>query len=80
MLAQHDSSLIELLPQIAAPTLVLVGSDDKNFLAAADYMAGKIPGARRAVIDGAGHAANIDQPEAFNDAVAKFLAGLPASD
>ncbi|HYM71608.1 MAG TPA: hypothetical protein VET89_01410, partial [Stellaceae bacterium] len=59
--------------------LVLVGSEDKNFLAAADYMAGKIPGARQAVIPAAGHAANLDQPTAFNRAVGDFLAALPAS-
>ena len=47
MLAQFDGSLIESLPTIAVPTLVLVGSEDKNFLAAADYMARKIPGARK---------------------------------
>jgi pimeloyl-ACP methyl ester carboxylesterase/ketosteroid isomerase-like protein len=79
MLTQHDSLLIDSLTQIAAPTLVLVGSEDKNFLGAADYMAGKIPGAQKAVIPGAGHAANLDQPAAFNRAMEAFLAGLPAS-
>jgi pimeloyl-ACP methyl ester carboxylesterase len=78
MLAQFDDSLIQSLPTIRAPTLVLVGSEDKNFLAAADYMDGKIAGARKAVIRGAGHAANLDQPAAFNKAVGEFLAGLPA--
>jgi pimeloyl-ACP methyl ester carboxylesterase/ketosteroid isomerase-like protein len=79
MLAQQDSSLIDTLTRVAVPTLVLVGSEDTHFLVAADYMAGKIPGARKAVIPGAGHAANIDQPEAFNRAVEEFLAGLPAA-
>jgi pimeloyl-ACP methyl ester carboxylesterase len=78
MLAQESSALIGSLPGITAPTLVLVGAEDKNFLAAADYMAGKIPGARKVVIPGAGHAANLDQPAAFNAAVADFLAALPA--
>jgi len=78
MLAQEDSLLIDSLPRIAVPTLVLVGSEDKNFLGAADYMTAKIPGAQKAIIPGAGHAANLDQPEAFNHAVADFLAGLPA--
>jgi len=78
MMAQHDSSLIDSLPGIAVPTLVLVGADDRHFLAAADYMAGKIPDAQKVVIPGAGHAANLDQPAAFNRAVADFLAGLPA--
>jgi pimeloyl-ACP methyl ester carboxylesterase len=76
MLAQHDSRLIDLLPQIAVPTLVLVGSDDKHFLGAADYMAGKIPGAQKTVIPAAGHASNLDQPVAFNAAVAAFLTRL----
>ena len=78
MLTQHDSLLIDSLPTIAVPTLVLVGSEDKHFLAAADYMEGKIPGAQKAVIPDAGHAANLDQPAAFNRAVEGFLAGLPA--
>jgi pimeloyl-ACP methyl ester carboxylesterase len=77
MLAQFDSSLIDSLPTIAVPTLVLVGAEDRHFLGAADYMAAKIPGARKIVIPGAGHAANLDQPAAFNRAVADFLAALP---
>lgn len=77
MLTQEDSRLIDSLPQIAVPTLVLVGSEDRHFLAAADYMAGKIAGAQKAVIPGAGHASNLDQPDAFNRAVGEFLAGVP---
>jgi pimeloyl-ACP methyl ester carboxylesterase len=76
MLAQYDNSLIDSLPSIAVPTLVLVGAEDRHFLVAADYMAGKIPGAQKHVIPGAGHAANLDQPELFNQAVADFLTGL----
>jgi len=77
MLAQPDGSLIDSLPTIAVPTLVLVGAEDRHFLGAADYMAAKIPGAQKIVIPDAGHAANLDQPAAFNRAVADFLAGLP---
>ena len=77
MLAQFDSRVIESLEGIKAPTLVLVGANDRAFLNATDYMAAKIPGATRVVIPDAGHAANIDQPEAFNRAVDEFLAKLP---
>jgi pimeloyl-ACP methyl ester carboxylesterase len=80
MLTQQTSDLIDSLPDIAVPTLVLVGSEDKNFLGAADYMTGKIPGARKILIPGAGHAANLDQPDAFNRAVAAFLADLNRED
>ena len=63
MLTQRDASVIETLPHIKAPSLVVVGADDTPFLAASDYMAAKIPGARKVVIPAAGHAANIDQPK-----------------
>ena len=74
MLTQRDARVIDSLPRIAAPSLVVVGADDTPFLIASDYMAAKIPGARKLVIPGAGHAANIDQPEAFNTGVLGFLA------
>jgi pimeloyl-ACP methyl ester carboxylesterase len=61
------------MPSIKVPTLVLAGAKDVQFLAATDYMAAKIPGAEKVIIPDAGHAANIDQPEAFNRAVRAFL-------
>ena len=79
MLTQRDARVIELLPEIKVPSLVVVGADDTPFLAASDYMAAKIPGARKAVIPAAGHAVNIDQPQAFIDAVVPFLEALPRS-
>ena len=74
MLTQKDARVISSLPAIAVPALVVVGAEDAPFLAASDYMAGKIPGARKVALAGAGHAANIDQPGAFNAAVLGFLA------
>jgi len=78
MLAQADDHIIAGLDKIAVPTLVLVGADDTHFLAAADYMARKIPGATRVTIPDAGHASNLHQPAAFNRAVQDFLEGQPA--
>jgi pimeloyl-ACP methyl ester carboxylesterase len=77
MLAQVDARVIDSLPGIAVPTLVLVGENDTPFLTGSDYMARKIPGAVKVVLPGAGHAANIDQPEAFNRAMLSFLDSLP---
>ena len=76
MLAQFDSRIIESLEHIAVPTLVLVGEKDQPFLGATDYMANKIPGCTKVMIPEAGHAANLDQPAAFNAAVEAFLASL----
>jgi pimeloyl-ACP methyl ester carboxylesterase len=58
------------------PTLVLAGERDEPFLAATDYMAAKIPNATKVLIPSAGHAANIEQPQAFNKAVRSFLSTL----
>ena len=79
MLTQRDDSVIGSLERIAVPSLVLVGSDDTNFLAATDYMARKIPYAAQVTIPNAGHASNLHQPAAFNRAVTQFLGGLPVA-
>ena len=76
MLTQRDARVIELLPEIKVPSLIVVGADDTPFLAASDYMAAKIPDAKKVVIPAAGHAVNIDQPQAFIEAVLPFLDGL----
>ena len=76
MLAQRNSGVFESLPNIKVPAIIIVGANDTPFLAASDYMAAKIPGARKVVIRDAGHASNIDQPKAFNDAVTRFISGL----
>ena len=64
------------MPSIAVPTLVVVGANDTPFLTAMDYIAGKIPGAKKVVIPDAGHASNLHQPAAFNAAMDAFLVGL----
>jgi pimeloyl-ACP methyl ester carboxylesterase len=76
MLTQKNARVIESLPNIKVPSIVVVGANDTPFLAASDYMTAKIPGAEKAVIPDAGHAANIDQPKAFNAAIETFIAKL----
>ncbi len=64
----------EALGRIAVPTLVLAGSRDPNAPAAAmERMAGRIPGARYVVLEGAGHLASLEQPARFNAALQDFL-------
>lgn len=78
MMLHRDGSVLESLPAIRVPALVLVGEHDAPFRGAANYMARKIPNAEQVVLPGAGHVANLDNPRAFNAAVSAFLAGLPA--
>ena len=76
VLRQFDGHVLEALPTIAAPTLVVVGARDEPFLSGSRYMAGKIPGAALVVIDGAGHAPPVSHPDTFNAELRSFLAGL----
>ena len=73
MLAHDNSEVIFSLPQIEKPTLILVGKEDTPFIAATDYMASKIAGSEKAIIQNAGHAASLDNPVDFNAAMSGFL-------
>jgi pimeloyl-ACP methyl ester carboxylesterase len=76
MLAQQDSAVIDSLPSVRVPTLVIVGDRDQPFLAPCEYMTKKIPGARLEVIPEAGHSSNLDQPGIVNRVLASFLQSL----
>ena len=76
VLTQADGHVIDGLPSIACPTLVIVGERDRPFLAGSEYMAAKIPGARLAIIDGAGHAPPVTHPAEFLAELREFLGQL----
>jgi pimeloyl-ACP methyl ester carboxylesterase len=69
----------ETLGTIACPTLVVVGAEDTlTPPAESEKMAKAVKGAKLVKIPGAGHLANLENPDAFNRAVAEFVDGLPA--
>lgn len=64
------------LPQIAAPTLVLVGDEDvATPPPKAERIAGAIRGARLVHIPRAGHSSTVESPAAVSAAIGEFLAG-----
>jgi len=64
----------EELRSISVPTLVVAGSEDEATPAPeTDLIAERIPGARRVVLDGAAHLANVERPDAFLDVVLPHL-------
>ena len=80
--AMSEADVTDLLPRIAAPTLVLVGSED--VLTPLDTgpagtgmraMAELIPRARFEVIEGCGHGNMFEAPDASNAAILDFLLG-----
>jgi len=57
--------------------LVLCGSADKITPPALSTELGRIiPGARMELVEGAGHLANLEQPQAFNTLVGAFIRGV----
>lgn len=63
----------ELIEAIACPTLVLSGDQDPAHQAAF-ALAERIAGSEMAVIEGGGHACNMDHPLAFDEHLLSFLA------
>ena len=65
------------LGEVSAPTLVIVGEQDRvtpPFLS--EEIAAKIQGAKLVRIPGCGHISNLEKPEEFNRALMEFLLGL----
>jgi len=74
----HAISRINLtsrLAEIRCPTLIIVGEDDSGTpVAMAEEIHQTIPGSKLVVISSAAHLSNLEQPDAFNQALAEFLA------
>ena len=75
--AGDQVSVLDRLPEITAPTLIITGDQD-FFRAASEEMAKRMPGARFVVINGSFHGTCLWQPEKFTSAVLDFLADVEA--
>jgi pimeloyl-ACP methyl ester carboxylesterase len=68
----------DVLPRISVPTLVLWGEFDSVVTREeVDYLVENITGAQFEVIPNAGHLSNLENAEAFNAAVLRFLSTVP---
>lgn len=70
--------LWERLATIEAPTLILAGGLDAKFSAIGRRLCEAIPDARFVQIDGAGHSAHLECPEATADVIADWLTTVVA--
>ena len=69
--------IMDELPGLECPALILVGEEDKAYLRAAEVMEAKLGGrTQRELLPGIGHVANLEDPEAFNARVIAFLDSL----
>ena len=72
LMTRPDST--PLLQTIHCPTLILVGSDDSvTPPALSEELHQRIAGSELTIIEDAGHLSSLEQPAAFNGALARFL-------
>ncbi len=69
-----EADLREVMPTIAAPTLLLYGTEDvRSPREVADALHAAIPDSEMVQLPGVGHLINLEAPEAFNADVRRFL-------
>jgi pimeloyl-ACP methyl ester carboxylesterase len=74
--ASHNT--LDRLQSITAPTLVIVGSEDRIINpVSSEVIAGKIPGARLVKVEGGSHSFSLEMKKVFNRIVLNFLMDKP---
>jgi pimeloyl-ACP methyl ester carboxylesterase len=79
--ALTDYPIRERLPEIACPTLIVWGEDDRLVpVRDADEFERLIPDSRKVVFPDTGHVAMFERPKAFNELLAAFLEEGPGEE
>jgi pimeloyl-ACP methyl ester carboxylesterase len=69
-----------LLSEIRVPALIIVGDQDQYTpVSDARFMHDRISNSELVIIEDAGHMPNLEQPDAFNSALSRFLAAVTAA-
>ncbi|MGA9285634.1 MAG: alpha/beta hydrolase [Solirubrobacteraceae bacterium] len=78
--ANIDYPIAERLPEIACPTLIVWGAEDKVIpVGDADMFEQLIPNSRKVIFEGTGHMAMLERPTAFNQLLDAFVAEQPVA-
>ncbi len=78
MMSRPDSAAV--LARVTVPTMIVVGDEDTvTPLPDAERMHHAVAGSTLVTIPGAGHMANLEAPDAFNEAMRTLLAGVELS-
>ena len=73
--AIRSLDLTDQISRITTPTLIIVGEEDPGTpVTAAQAIHAQIEGSELVIVESAAHLSNMEQPEAFNQAVLAFLA------
>ena len=65
--------LWEALPELATPTLVVVGSLDERYVAIGQRLSASLPNSRLQVVPDVGHAVHLEAPDVCAELVGEFL-------
>lgn len=77
--ANIDYPIAERLPEIACPTLIVWGAEDRVIpVGDAGMFEQLIPNSRKVIFEGTGHMAMLERPVAFNQLLDEFVAEQPA--
>lgn len=71
--------LLDDLPSLTLPTLIICGENDEPFLEPSRRMHERIAGSELVIIPGAGHTPQMEKPAEFNRALIDFLARVRQS-
>jgi 2-succinyl-6-hydroxy-2,4-cyclohexadiene-1-carboxylate synthase len=71
--------LWDRLPQLAIPVTLVVGERDAKFRTTAEAMLARLPNAQLVVVEGAGHAVQLEMPAAVADAIYQSFSSSSAS-
>jgi L-proline amide hydrolase len=74
----RDWTIVDRLPSVAVPTLLITGQHDEVTEAAARPFYDLIPDVRQAVFDSSSHMPHVEEPEKFNEVMTRFLTDLIA--
>jgi pimeloyl-ACP methyl ester carboxylesterase len=76
--ANIDYPVRERLPEIACPTMIVWGDEDKIIpVADASVFEQLIPSSKKAIFEGTGHMAMLERPAAFNELLYEFVEEQP---
>jgi pimeloyl-ACP methyl ester carboxylesterase len=78
--ANIDYPVSERLPEIACPTLIVWGEEDKIIpVGDASVFEEMIPNSHKVIFEGTGHMAMLERPTAFNELLSEFVAEQPVA-
>ncbi|HXC46484.1 MAG TPA: alpha/beta hydrolase, partial [Solirubrobacteraceae bacterium] len=73
--ANIDYPIRERLPEIACPTLIVWGAEDRVIpVSDASVFEELIPNSRKVILDDTGHVAMLERPATFNRLLSEFIA------